>query len=318
MSNPRVTTLAAASALALGGYFAAPAALAQHDHEHGAAAAATTPAAPPPAAEPDATQHAEHSAPLAAEHAGHDAHAEHGLADQGPALPTPTAVDRAAAFPDLGGMTHDLHEDPLNKAVLLNRFETRDAEQSVLAWDLDAWVGKSLTRLWIRTEGERVSSDTERADLELLWGRGITRWWDLVAGARHDFAPGADRNWAAAGVRGLAPYRFDIEATAYVGDGGRAAFRFESQYDVLVTNRLILQPLLELRWNAQTDLARGEGAGLAECEVGVRLRYEFRREVAPYIGLVHESKLGRTEDWVRAGNRDPSDVRLVAGIRLSF
>jgi copper resistance protein B len=304
MSNHDIRRLGAAIALALGSATWTTAVLAQHEG-HGAAAEQTAPAGEMHPM--DHTQHMEHTQ-----------HAEH-AASPNPVPPLADA-DRAAAFPDLGAvhMAHDMHDDPLNKGVLLNRFEAGDADDSVLQWDLDAWIGKSLTRLWIRTEGERVANHTERADLEFLWGKGIARWWDFVAGARHDFAPGTDRDWAAVGVRGLAPYRFDIEATAYVGDGGRAAFRFESQYEVLVTNRLILQPLLELTWNAQSDATRGAGTGLADAEFGVRLRYEFRREVAPYVGLVRERKFGRTADLARAAGLAADDTELVAGVRLSF
>jgi len=214
---------------------------------------------------------------------------------------------------------HAMLEDPLNKLVLLDRFETqRGAGGSLQRWDLETWVGKSLTKIWIRTEGERVSGATERTELELLWGKSFARWWELVAGARSDFEPGSTQNWAAVGVRGTAPYRIDLEATAYFGDGGRTALRVKSHYELLVTNKLILQPLAELNWYAGRDAARGLGAGLADAGIGLRLRYEVKREVAPYVGLVAERKLGGTADFARAAGRDPSDTRLVAGIRLRF
>jgi len=214
---------------------------------------------------------------------------------------------------------HSMLDDPLNKLVLLDRFETRNSDAgSVQRWDLETWVGKSLTKVWIRTEGERLSGDTQRAELELLWGKSFARWWELVAGARHDFEPGPTQSWAALGVHGTTPYRIDLEATAYVGDGGRAALRVKSHYELLVTNRLILQPLAELNWYAQSDAARGLGAGLGDAEIGVRLRYEIKREVAPYVGLVTERKLGGTAGFARAAGRHPSDTRLVAGIRLRF
>jgi copper resistance protein B len=214
---------------------------------------------------------------------------------------------------------HAMLEDPLNKLVLLDRLETQNADGGTLQrWDLETWVGRSLTKVWIRTEGERQSGATARAELELLWGKSFARWWELVAGARSDFEPGPTQNWAAVGIRGTAPYRIDLEATAYLGDGGRAALRVKSHYELLVTNKLILQPLAELNWYAQRDAARGLGAGLASAEIGLRLRYEVKREVAPYVGLVAERKFGGTADFSRAAGHDPSDTRLVAGIRLRF
>jgi copper resistance protein B len=254
-------------------------------------------------------------------HADHTDHAVHEPASSAYEAPPITDADRAAAFPDLAAMhvEHAMLDDPLNKLVLLDRFETQTTDGGTMQrWDLETWVGKSLTKVWVRTEGERLSGDTQRAELELLWGKSFARWWELVAGARSDFEPGPTQNWAAVGVRGTAPYRIDLEATAYVGDGGRAALRVKSHYELLVTNKLILQPLAELNWYAQRDAARGLGAGLSDAEIGLRLRYEVKREVAPYVGLVAERKLGGTADFARAAGHDPSDTRLVAGIRLRF
>ena len=256
-----------------------------------------------------------------ADHADHAQHAAREPASSAYEPPPVTDADRAAAFPDLAGMhvEHAMLDDPLNKLVLLDRFETQRANGGTLQrWDLETWVGKSLTKVWIRTEGERVSGDPRHAELELLWGKSFARWWELLAGARSDFEPGPTQTWAAVGIRGTAPYRIDLEATAYFGDGGRAALRVKSHYELLVTNKLILQPLAELNWYAQRDAVRGIGAGLADAEIGVRLRYEVKREVAPYVGLVAERKLGGTADFARAAGRDASDTRLVAGIRLRF
>ena len=268
-------------------------------------------------------QHGDHAEQAAeAESAQHAEHApEVTPASVSGAIAPVTDADRAAAFPAVGDarIHHTMLENPLNKLVLLDRFETQDASGGdVLRWDLDTWIGHDLRKLWIRTEGEQVSDATERAELELLWGKGFARWWDFLAGARRDFAPGDDQTWAGAGVRGIAPYRFELEATTYIADGGRAALRFETQYDILVTNRLVLQPLLELNWYAESDAARAVGSGLSDGELGLRLRYEFRREVAPYVGLVHERKFGSTADFARAAGDEPSDTRLVAGIRLWF
>ncbi len=257
----------------------------------------------------------------AAAQPAHDVHAAHAPAAAAAGVPEASAAERAAAFPDLGDMSiHEtMLEDPLNKLVVLDRLETQDAAGGdVLHWDLDTWVGRDLAKLWIRSEGERRSGETERADLELLWGKAFTPWWELVAGARGDFAPGADQEWAAAGVRGLAPYGVRLEATAYLGSGGRTALRVDTRYEVLVTNRLILEPSLELDWQGEADPERGLGSGLTEAALGLRLRYEIRREVAPYLGLVHERSFGGTADLVRAAGDDPDDTRLVAGVRVWF
>jgi copper resistance protein B len=258
-------------------------------------------------------QHDEHAPPPQAEHAQHAAGAS-------PVTPISEA-ERAAAFPALGDMrTSDMMlENPLNKLVVIDRFESQDSSQGdVLDWNVESWIGRDLRRLWVRSEGERRGGETERAELELLWGLDLSPWWELVAGARTDFAPGNDRTWAAVGVSGLAPYRLDVEATAYLGSGSRTALRLETTYEVLVTNRWILTPLLELNWHGQTDRPRLVGSGLSAGELGLRLRYELRREVAPYLGLTRELAFGRTADLTRAAGRDTDDTRLVAGVRVWF
>ena len=111
--------------------------------------------------------------------------------------------------------------------------------------------------------------------------RAVGPWWEIVAGASRDFAPGEPRTSAAFGVQGLAPYRFEVDATFYVADGGDTSARVEGEYELLITPRLILQPRIELGWHGQSDTARGVGAGLAHAETGLRLRYELRREIAP-------------------------------------
>jgi copper resistance protein B len=226
----------------------------------------------------------------------------------------PAAAQTAAA--PVGLPAHEMLEDPFNRSIAFDVLEL--AESDDLRWDASAWLGYSFNRLAIRTEGERDAGATERAELQLLWSHAFARWWDVVAGARADFEPGSSRSWAAFGVEGLAPYRFDLEATAFVADGGDTAARFEGTYDLAVTPRLILQPQLELNWYGQTDRERRIGRGWSSVEAGLRLRYEVRREVAPYVGLVRERLVGRTADLARAAGRDADDTSLVAGVRLRF
>jgi copper resistance protein B len=237
-----------------------------------------------------------------------------------PYLRPPTAEERAQAFPDLGDSAHAMHEDPFTTFLLFDRFEAQRADDAddTADWDVTAWAGHSLRRLWMRSEGERREGRTEDADLELLYGRAFSPWWDYVAGVRQDFRPDTGMTWAAFGVHGLAPYRFEVDATAYLGEGGRTAARVETEYEMLMTNRLILQPRIELDWYGDDMPRRGIGAGLADAELGLRLRYEVRREIAPYVGISRASKLGRTADLARAAGEDPRETRIVAGIRLWF
>lgn len=233
-------------------------------------------------------------------------------------IPPLTDADRAAAFPVLAPHAME-HPPAINRYVLFNRLETWDADRgSGQAWEGSAWIGSDLNRLWLRSEGERVDGRSESIELEALYGRSISPWWDLLAGVKHDFRPADSRSWAAIGVQGMAPYKFEVAATAYFGESGQVAATLEAEYDVLLTNRLILQPLVEARFSARDEPEYGNGSGLNTVEAGLRLRYEFSRRFAPYIGVVHERAFGDTADHRREEGESPRDTRFVAGVRVWF
>jgi copper resistance protein B len=238
---------------------------------------------------------------------------------QGPTLPPVTPEALAAAFPE-GMHGHAAHDRALHSFVLFDQLEWQrvDDGESALNWDVTGWVGGDLNRLWVRTEGERAEGSTEEAEIQVLWGRRFSRWWEFVAGARQDFEPGPTQSWAAAGVQGLAPYWFEIEATAYLGEGGQSAVRLEAEYELLLTNRLIAQPLIELNFHGKSDPERRIGAGFSSAEVGLRVRYEIRREIAPYVGLSWVRAFGRTTDFAEAEGEHPDDLRILAGLRVWF
>ena len=236
-----------------------------------------------------------------------------------PELPPITDADRAAAFPDVGGHSHGMLEDPFDRSLRIDELESQASDgDDILAWKAHAWVGHSVDKLAVRTEGEQRGGETEHAELQLLWSHAMTRWWNLVTGARVDFQPTPSRTWAALGVAGTAPYRFDIEATVFAADGGDTAARVEATYEMLITQRWILEPRLEIEWYGQDEPGLGLASGLARSEGGLRLRYEIRREVAPYVGLVSERRYGGSEELARAAGNDAHDTRFVAGIRLRF
>jgi len=232
-------------------------------------------------------------------------------------IPAVTDSDRAAAFPDVAG--HTVHDDGINWFALLNRLETWDADEgNAIGWEGSGWVGTDLDRVWVRSEGESIDGSIESADVEVLYGRAIARWWDLVAGVRHDFGEGPSQTFAAVGVMGLAPYMFEVEATAYLGESGQTGLGLEAEYETLFTNRLIGTWLVEAEVWGQDDRKRGIGSGLSTLETGFRLRYEFHRQFAPYIGVVWERAYGGTADYRREQSRDIEDTRVVAGVRIWF
>jgi copper resistance protein B len=232
-------------------------------------------------------------------------------------IPALTDADRAAAFPPLPG--HAMHDKQLNSFFLFDQLEYQDADEgSVFSWDASGWIGGDIDRLWLRSEGERINGMTEEAEIQALWGHSIGPWWDLVAGVRQDFKPGSPQTWAAFGIQGMALYAFEAEATAFIGENGQSAVRLEGDYDILLTNRLILQPTAELNFYGKNDPGRGVGSGLANTEVGLRLRYEIRREFAPYLGVTWNRAYGNSADMIRDEGEDDNEARLVAGIRMWF
>ena len=233
-------------------------------------------------------------------------------------IPPVTPEDRAAAFPNLAG--HAVHDKAVHWYVLLDQFEVRDTDEDANAfgWDAIAWIGTDIDRLWFRTEGEAPDFDVEEATVEVLYGRAVAPWWDVVAGIRHDFGDDPSRTYAALGVMGLAPGKIELEATAYVGGSGHAFAKLEAEYETLLTNRLLLQWTGAAEFHGGDDAARGIGPGLSTVEAGMRLRYEFTRRFAPYIGVAWERAHGDTADLRRAAGLDTDDASVVAGIRSWF
>lgn len=201
----------------------------------------------------------------------------------------------------------------------LDQLERRTADgEDALAWDGRISWGGSFDRLWLRTEGERVDGQTEAQETQLYGSHAVARWWDATLGLRQDSGEGPSRRWLAVGVQGLAPYWFELAATAFVGESGRTALRLAGEYELLLSNRLILQPELELELYGQDDVANRLGAGLATSELGLRLRYEFRREFAPYLGVRWQRYYGDTADLVRADGERVGEAQVLAGVRLWY
>ena len=232
-------------------------------------------------------------------------------------VPPITDADRKAAFPQgLGG--HAAHDSQLHYFVLFDQLEWQGGAAGGAKFENTTWIGGDINRLWLRTELESDDGKMENAGADVLWGRSFSRWWDVVAGIRQDVRPGGPQTWAAVGIQGLAPYWFDIEATGYIGAHGRTRARFEVEYELLLTNRVILQPLAEIELHGKRDPERGIGAGLSSIETGLRLRYEIRRELAPYIGISWDRKLFGTADIARDNGEAAGRTRFTAGLRTWF
>jgi copper resistance protein B len=274
-----------------------------------------TPPSPQKPAAPEKPANPETPAKPAEE--DHSAHAGHGSEQPKEPLPVITDADRAAAFPS-GLDGHATHDRRVNVFVLLDQFEWQGGENGGVSIDNKNWIGGDVHRLWLRGEGESSAGRPENAQIHAMYGRSVARWWDLVVGMRQDFRPGDPQAWLAVGVQGLAPQWFEVEVTGYLGQSGRTHLRLEVEYELLFTNRLILQPLIEAEIYGKDDPERGIGAGLSAFDAGLRLRYEIRREFAPYVGITWHRAMFGTADYARADGVDVGRARLVVGARTWF
>lgn len=219
-----------------------------------------------------------------------------------------------------GAHRHMMHADQQSFASLLvDRLEAvRSSDQTHAAYELQFRYGRDYDRLVLKAEGEVSGGRTEEARTELLWGHAVATYWDTQLGVRYDSGAGPDRGWLAFGIQGLAPYWFEIDATAYAGDDGRSALRLSVEYELLLTQKLVLQPRLEANLYGKQDAERALGSGLSDLTAGIRLRYEIRREFAPYVGIEWAGKYGATADYARAAGDDSRETRVVAGLRFWY
>lgn len=204
--------------------------------------------------------------------------------------------------------------------LMVDRLEARirDGKDAFL-WDADGWYGGDIDKLWVKTEGEgNFDEKVEDAEVQALWSHAITPWFDLQAGLRYDFRPEPERGHAVIGIHGLTPYLFELDAAAFVSNEGDVTARIEGEYELMITQRLVFQPRAEITLAAQDVGEIGIGAGVTDVELGARLRYEFAREFAPYVGVEWERLLGETADMARDEGEEVDSLYFVLGLRAWF
>ncbi|MEM8982634.1 MAG: copper resistance protein B [Pseudomonadota bacterium] len=236
-------------------------------------------------------------------------------------LSEPTVAQNAAdEFYDPGEMAaaraalHQSHGGQINYLVLAEQFEWLDDDE--LGWEAQGWVGGDEHKLWLKTEGAADDDAAlEAVEWQALYSRAIHPFWDIQAGLRVDAEPGPTRTFATLGVQGLAPYWFEIDAALFISDDGDLSARAEIEYELLLTQRLILQPKLEIDAAVNDDVETGVYRGINSVEAGLRLRYEWRREFAPYVGILHESAIGNARRTFNATGRQTSETVYVLGLR---
>lgn len=229
----------------------------------------------------------------------------------------PNAYAEGTRHANLPG--NSMNDEAKLARLLVNSFEQAGGQgKTGQNLDAEAWYGGDFDKVWLKAEGERRDGRLESLRTEALWDHAIAPYWGTQLGVRHDTGGGEARNWLAFGVQGLAPYWFETEATAYWRPGGNFAARADVRYELLFTQRLILQPQLQANLYSRADPERGIGSGLSDLGFSLRLRYEIRRQFAPYIGVTWRRKFGGTARFAEQAGERRQTFQAVAGVRLWF
>lgn len=222
------------------------------------------------------------------------------------------AMERARA------VLEEEHGGALISQVMANELEYTGSDGGHgYRWHIEAWYGGDLNRAVFRTKAEGAGA-LETAEVQALYSRAVGPYADLQVGLRYDIEPHPNRTYLTIGAQALLPYWFEAEGALFVGEGGQLLGRLEGSYDLMLTQLLVLQPNAEVNLALRDDAAVSLGSGFSSAEVGLRLRYEFSREFAPYIGILWERKFGRTADLARLAGEDPEATRFVGGLRAWF
>lgn len=239
-----------------------------------------------------------------------------------PPVGQPSRNDDAPAPPDPSWPEPVMDDEPYS-LWLFDLFEHVQSEDvDALRWDVVAWHGGDERRLWLKSEGEIYEGGGGEYDVQALYGKAISPWFDLQAGLRFEQHQEGDespqRAFIVAGVQGLAPYRIEIEPALQVSSEGKLSLRFTASHDTRFTQRLILRSRLECEAAAQRDDEFGIDPGITDLEAGLRLRYEVRRELAPYVGVSYRTALGATRERVQREGADTEELQAAAGLRFYF
>ena len=261
---------------------------------------------------PKAMDHSAHEGmmPKAMDHSAHEAMSTEIPVSDGSApmeipMPYPSAMH--------------MEDDPIVSKVIIDQFEVRNADEGddPIVFEAEAWVGKDLNKIWIKADVEQVGSEIEEAQLDLLYSRAVSPYWDVQIGARSDLKP-EQENWFALGVKGLAPYFFEVDTTLYMDKDGQTELSATGEYEMMLSQKAVLSPELGLTLYGKDDEDTGRGSGLSNTSLGLRLRYEIRREFAPYVGVVWSKFYRKTADFRESEGEDIDDTTFVVGIRAWF
>lgn len=210
-------------------------------------------------------------------------------------------------------------DDPILTKVIIDQLEIRDTNDNKLyVFEGQTWTGKDINKLWIKADVEYHNNKTEELELQALYSRAVTPFWNIQGGIRHDSKSEPSRSWAVIGMQGLAPYLFEIDIAAFIDEEGKAALRVSTEYEILFTQRLVLTPEIEANFYAEDSPDYHEGSGLADIQVGLRLRYHIGRQFAPYLGINWQKQFGSTAGFSKNTGDDVDTTQWVFGVRAWF
>lgn len=210
-------------------------------------------------------------------------------------------------------------DDPIVTKVMIDQLETRIIDgDDPLVLEAQAWIGYDLSKLVIKADVEQVNGVTHELELQALYSRAVDPYWDFQIGLRQDQKPAPNKNWLAIGFQGVAPYWFEIDTSLFIGEKDQVALRFAAEYEWMITQRWVLSPEFEFNIYSKDEETRGIGTGLADSQLGLRLRYEIKREFAPYIGINWNNKYGNTATFAKAEGEKVSSTQVVVGVRAWF
>ncbi len=207
--------------------------------------------------------------------------------------------------------------DPVYNYTLMEADIAEIDNETVGAWDAQGWIGGDYNRFWWKSEGALTDGNFEDAEIQALYSRNISRFWDAQVGVRYDLEPKGE-TYGVIGLQGLAPYFFEVDAAAFVSSSGEVSARFDATGELLFTQRLILKPGVAFDFFAERDRSRQIGSGLSTAEFSAQLRYEFTRELAPYVELAYQKAYGETADFQRAATGSDDDTVFKIGLRTMF
>lgn len=205
-------------------------------------------------------------------------------------------------------------------AVIVDRLELAfNDDETMAVLDGDAWYGGDINKLWFKAEAEYSydHDEFEEVKLQALWSHAISPFFDLQTGLRYDLEP-EGKAYGVFGVQGMTPYRFEVDAAAFLSEEGDVSASAEIEYELMLTQRLHLKPRVEIGLSASDVPELGIGSGFTDAAAGVRLSYDLVREFSPYIGVEWQGSLGDTRDMMTAAGEDPDSSVIVFGFRAWY